>query len=152
MNSRGSEMKNKLYCKILAVGIIVLFVGVSVSSAIRVDNKPLILENQNEKDCGCNEVSDSDLIREERLLYSVDSYINIIQLINRNNSEIVENCNELLTIISIDGNDGLFCDILMRIGIFIEELAEKIDIGTIMFFILELMMLPIILLWNEFCE
>ena len=38
-------MKSKLYCKILAVGIIVLFMGVSVSSAISVNNNEVIVSD-----------------------------------------------------------------------------------------------------------
>ncbi len=34
IDNRGSEMKSKMYCKILAIGIIVLFIGVSISSSV----------------------------------------------------------------------------------------------------------------------
>jgi hypothetical protein len=48
-------MNSKLYCKILAVGIIVLSVGVSVSSGFAVETKHSIVTEEVEEDCGCED-------------------------------------------------------------------------------------------------
>ena len=46
-------MKNRLYCKILAVGIIILFLGVIVSSAISVGTKPNVLQYESDECSDC---------------------------------------------------------------------------------------------------
>lgn len=54
-----------------------------------------------------------------------------------------------------DCSDGLrdkFCDILMRIGINIEELGKKVKPFGFVFFLLELIMIPIVILWNMYCD
>jgi hypothetical protein len=57
MSIRGSRMKNKLYCKFLAVGIILLFIGVSVSSGFALDTNQSLRINQSEE---CNECEKTD--------------------------------------------------------------------------------------------
>ncbi len=49
-------MKSKLNCKILAIGIIVLFIGVGIHPAFAVDTRQSMVNKANEKDCGCNEL------------------------------------------------------------------------------------------------
>ena len=44
--------------KTLVIGIILLLVGVSVSSAISVDNKPSMSKVEIEEDCGCKDKTD----------------------------------------------------------------------------------------------
>ena len=75
-------MKSKLYCKILAVGIIVLFVGVSYTSSVRVENKTPIFNSQVEAECGCFENYDSlifDIL--ETLYLTFDIRANILNKI-----------------------------------------------------------------------
>ena len=63
--------------------------------------------------------------------------------------------------ISIDNNSNIIfkeesneflCEMLKRIGIFIEELYKYFPEGTLIYPILLFMMLPVILLWNRFCD
>ena len=53
----GVEMKSKLYCKILALSVILLSIGVSFSSAISVDTHSII-ENEEE----CKECKDANSV------------------------------------------------------------------------------------------
>ena len=120
-------MKSKLYCKVLAVGIIVLFLGVSVSSGFAVDTNQSVRVNQGEKciECReCDEISDVDLVRVERLLYRVEVYSNLLSVLSRHNpklKEISEKLSDCIsTIIEIfkDLSDDPFpiiCDILEAI-------------------------------------
>jgi hypothetical protein len=57
-------LKNRLYCKILAVGIIVLFIGVSVSSGFAVDTNQSKTVSQNEEcqECDKSESEICDLL------------------------------------------------------------------------------------------
>jgi hypothetical protein len=95
-------MKSKLYCKILAVGIIVLLMGVSVSSGFTVNSNPSIKVNQRGKCSECNKISDSDLIRLERLLNRGEVYSKLLLVLSRYNPEIKEKCEELLDVINSD--------------------------------------------------
>ena len=65
-------MKSKLYCKILAIGIIVLFMGVSVSSGFAIDTNQPIRVNQSEECKEC-EKSDSEICE---LLFRLAKFAN----------------------------------------------------------------------------
>lgn len=81
--------------------------------------------------------------------------IAISPVINANSFKTI-NDNKLVEITSnviyADGSNEIFCEILKRIGIFIEELYKNFPEGTLIYPILILMMLPIILLWNNYCD
>jgi hypothetical protein len=51
-----------------------------------------------------------------------------------------------------DGLREMFCDTLMRIGILIEEIGKKVNPFGLVFSILELIMIPIVILWNMLCD
>lgn len=80
------------------IGIIVcfLFFGVSISSGISIDNKPIESNNAYEEDCGCEEVSDSDLIKLESFLNKVQTFGNLLSVLSRFNPEINDKCDVLL--------------------------------------------------------
>ncbi len=83
----------------LAVAVILLFLGVSVSSAISIDTKPSITNN--EDDCGCNEVSDADIVRLEKKLYKLESYSKLLMILSKHNLELKEISQELFNDITI---------------------------------------------------
>ncbi len=58
--------------QLICISIMTLLVGVSYTSAIRVDNKIPILDNQGEHDCGCNDVSAADIIKLEKQLNNLE--------------------------------------------------------------------------------
>ena len=71
-------MKN-ICKKTLVISIILLFVGVSVSSGISIDNKPNISKVENEEDCGCKGKTDSTLCNILwKMIASLGFRINII--------------------------------------------------------------------------
>jgi hypothetical protein len=110
-------MKSKLYCKILAWSIIFLFIGVSFSSAISVDTRSVI---ENEEECKeCNKVDNADLIKVERLLDRVEVYSKLLLVLSRYNPELKEVSEELSDdIIFLRNTDlkDLICNIILNIA------------------------------------
>jgi hypothetical protein len=86
----------KTICKqLIVISIILLLVGVSISSAISVDTKSTISDKDREECRECNEVSDADLIRVERLLDRVEVYSKLLLVLSRHNPELREISEEL---------------------------------------------------------
>ena len=81
--------------QLIVISIILLLIGVSVSSAISVDTQSTISSNESVEDCGCGEVSDADLIRVERLLDRVEVYSKLLLVLSRHNPEVLEDYEEL---------------------------------------------------------
>ena len=88
------KTSNMVY-KTLVIGVIVLFIGVGIQPAIAVDIKTTISNNQNEDCKSCDEVSESDLIKIEKLLNKVDVYSKLLLLLSKYNSELRELSEEL---------------------------------------------------------
>ena len=93
---------DNLIKKGLAFAIIVLFIGTSVSytSAIKVENKPLIVDNQNEEDCGCNEVDDRQLVLLEKQISRLEVYSKLLLILSKHHPEVLEDYEELSNMIS----------------------------------------------------
>ena len=87
-------MKN-ICKKSIVISIILLLVGVSVSSALSVDTKSTISNNKSKECRECNEISDSDLIRVERLLNRVEVYSKLLLVLSRYNPKLREISGEL---------------------------------------------------------
>jgi len=62
-----------------------LFVGVSVSSGISIDNKPSISQDESEDDCRCNEISDADIVKLEKQLDRLEVYSKLLLVLPSNN-------------------------------------------------------------------
>ena len=87
---------NNVSKKLIVISIILLLIGVSVSSAISVDTKSTISNNQREECSECKEVSKSDLILVERLLDRVEVYSKLLLVLSRYNPELKEISEELV--------------------------------------------------------
>jgi hypothetical protein len=107
----GYNMKS-IFKQLICIIIILLLVGVSYTSAIRVENKTSIVKI--EEDCGCNEVSDTDIVGLEKQLDSLEVYSKLLLVLSRNNPELKEITYEIFEIIdSINLWDfPIICDIL----------------------------------------
>lgn len=97
-------MKKSLYCKILTAGIILLFVGVSYSSAILVENELKIVENKD--DCSCKDKVDNGIC-DFLVLYDEIISLQYIYLIKPFQDFLIETGNQIFAEI-ID----LYLDIL----------------------------------------
>ena len=86
---------NKVSKQTILISIILLLIGVSISSAISVDTKTIITNNQNDECRDCNKVRDADLIRVERLLDKVEVYSKLLSVLSKYNSELKEMSEEL---------------------------------------------------------
>lgn len=93
--------QGNLLSKTLVIGVVVLFVGVSLSSAVSINAKSAMDHEQSEECRECNEVSDADLIKVERLLERVEIYSKLLMVLSKNNPEIKENYENLADMISI---------------------------------------------------
>jgi len=83
---------------ILAVGITILFMGVSINPAIAVNP----ISSDNEDDCEiCPKVGKTNLVRLKSLIDKVETLNNDISLISRLNPEVVEKYQELSDRITI---------------------------------------------------
>ena len=114
----GICIKQNLISKILAMGIIVLFIGLGFSSAISIENRSSIVNNKSEEDCGCQETSDSYLVKLDRMTSRLEVYIKILMLLSKNNLELIKIWEELTVKISAledVNNDKPICDILENI-------------------------------------
>lgn len=111
--------------KILAVGIIILFIGVGIQPAFAVDTKTSIVNQQNEEDCGCQVVNRNN---------QVSSVIcDILYTILNNTMERIEKYIEKYDEAMESGNmvlANLYC-ILVILGInsveYIFFMLEKFD-------------------------
>jgi hypothetical protein len=80
--------------------------------------------------------------------------ITISPIINANtyNNDDTKFIQKTLDVIYDDGDNVIICEILKTLGIFLEELYKNFPEGTIIYPFLVIMMLPVILLWNNFCD
>ena len=105
--------------KSITFSIILLFIGVSISSAISVDTETTEIE-----DCGCNDVSDADIVILEKQLNRLDVYSKLLLVLSTHYPLLKESSEELSNEITIfksrfeglitDG-DSVICDVLYRI-------------------------------------
>ena len=130
----------------------ILIASIFISIMLLVPMTSVVGVSDIEEICDCQVLSKRYIVRTERLLSKLEVYINIIWLKFGYIPEIAEECNKILDTIYPDGLNEIFCEILKRIGILIEELRKIFPEGTIIYPILVLMMFPIILLWNEYCD
>jgi hypothetical protein len=89
-------------------------VGVRYTSAIRVENKTPIVESKD--DCGCNEVSDVDIVKLDKQLDRLERYNNELFVLIKDNPEINPNNENLLKNIKSAKlwNFPIFCKSLLE--------------------------------------
>ena len=80
---------------ILAIGIVVLFIGVGIHPAFAVNTKQSMVNKVSVEDCGCGEVSDTDLVKVDRLLDRVDVYNKLLLVLSKHHPELREMSEEL---------------------------------------------------------
>jgi len=111
--------------QLIVICIIFLLVGVSYTSAIRVENKSSIVDNQVEDDCGCNEVSSTHLNYLKRQLNRIDIYGKLLLVLSQHNPELKEISKEVVNEINslnvhIDKLTNqpfpIICDILLKLS------------------------------------
>ncbi len=93
-------MNKNLYCKILAIGIIVLCIGVGIQPVFAVDTKQSIVKKESVEDCGCEEIDSRHLVRFERQLNRWEVYSKVLLVLSKYNPELREIREELTIEIS----------------------------------------------------
>ncbi len=115
-------MSKNLYCKTLALGIIVLFIGVGIHPAFAVDTNQSMVNKASEEECWeCREVNDRQLVILEKQIKRIEVYTKLMLVLSRYNPEINEEIDELSNVISTlkeelaDEPFPIICDILWMI-------------------------------------
>ena len=68
-------MKKKWFVTPLALGIVFLFIGVSIHPTFAIDIKKSIRVNQSEERSDCRELNNAELVKVDRLLNKIEVYI-----------------------------------------------------------------------------
>jgi hypothetical protein len=118
-------MNRRLLIKTLALSIVFLFIGVSLSSAISVDTKSPIFNNQSEECKDCNEVIDADLILSKVIFKMVRTTVNRIEFLFGNYPEVADICNNITQ--TLDVRNPILCEIFSNLFIYLLSLADLID-------------------------
>ena len=84
----------------IVISIILLLIGVSVSSAISVDTDSTISDNESEECRECNEVDDRQLVVLEKQLNRLEVYSKLLLVLSKHHPELEEDYNELTDMIS----------------------------------------------------
>jgi len=100
---------------ILAIVIVVLFIGVGIQPAFAVNTKQSMVNIVSFEDCGCGEVSDTDLVKVDRLLDRVEVYNKLLLVLYKYTPEIKDEIE----------------DLSIKISILKEELADEAPLQTI---------------------
>ena len=68
------------------------------------------------KDCGCNKVSDADIIRLEKQLDRLDRYTNLLLVLSKDNPEIKQKWGEMLDVLNSDRkwDFPIICNLLLE--------------------------------------
>ena len=81
---------NIIYKKTLVIGIILQLVGVSVSSAMSVDNKPVISTDESEECSECEELCNAELDKVKHSIKRLEVYSKLLLVLSRHNPELME--------------------------------------------------------------
>ncbi len=106
-----------IYKKSLVISIILLLIGFSVSSAISVDTKSPVVNQQRGEDCNYEEINSRHLVRLERQLNRLEVYTKLLLVLSRDNPELREISEELSYLISTFKKSDLkdiICDWLLN--------------------------------------
>ena len=149
---------SKLNCKILATGIILLFIGLPFSSAISVDTTPCISKDESEECIECEEVKKAELVKVKQLLSRVEEYCKLLLVLSKYTPEIKDEMYDLsyriskltdeILDISSDEPFPLICDILELILDLLDSIKLSIlnwidsaDEGSLNQFIAEIVLI-----------
>ena len=121
-------MQKNHTCKILAIGIIVLFIGVGIHPAFAVDTKQSMVNKASKEDCGCKEVDNRHLGILEKQLDRLEVYSKLLLVLSRDIPEVKEKCEEILDIINRNRQSDhlISCAILELIYIPLEYIADSL--------------------------
>ena len=123
-------MKN-ICKKTLAVSIILLFIGISIPSAISIDSKPIISKDESEDECwNCKEVNDRQLVVLEKQINRLEVYTKLLLVLSKHNPDLAEeyedSSNDIKTLKEL--NEELKTDIISQDSSFICDTLESIMI------------------------
>ena len=117
-------MKKTLLSKTLILGIVLLFIGVSYSSAISVDSKSTIDKKQRVNDFDSREISNTHPDNLYMLFNRLEVYSKRLILLSKNNPEITEKWEELgirNSALKDINNDRSICDKLENIYLSLKD-------------------------------
>ncbi len=120
-------MKN-IFKKTITFSIILLLIGVSVSSAYSIDTESPVVNKQSEEDCNCKEIESRHLVLSERQLNRIGVYTKLLLVLSRDVPEVKKKCEEVLDLIhSVKSKSNLIiCSILFGIFLPLYLIAYKL--------------------------
>jgi len=142
--------------KLLAVGVIVLFLGLAFQPTFAINLSKSISDDECECDI-CPKVSKQYFVRLKSLINIIDRYNNPLSVLSKLNPEVDEKYQELSESIStlqdLNGNDD-FCDALNNIAWLCLMILETIVITPLLIFIkvlLGFVVFSCLILWQMYC-
>ena len=118
-------MNINLINKILVLGIILLLMGVSYSTAFTIDSKISVVNNLKKENCDCEKTLNLDLIKIKRLVNKVKTYSNILPIFSKYKPEIKDRCNKIIS--DINTLDSPICDLIEPIYIIIFQIRLNLE-------------------------
>ena len=114
-------MNNRFIGKLSAIGIIFLFIGVSISSGISVIDLSSPKSNV-VRNCGCKRLNETCLLFLDRQLNKLKTHSKLLLLFSKDNPKLQEISEELLEFIN---SDGIWEDLCNRLKDFIDYMSEN---------------------------
>jgi hypothetical protein len=118
----------KTICKkSIVISIILLLIGVSVSSAISVDTESTISNNQSEECRECNKVDDRQLVVLEKQIDRLEVYSKLVLVLSKHHPEITEMSMKLSELTNVNRP---LCELVLNIGInFINKFEYYVELA-----------------------
>jgi hypothetical protein len=107
------------------IGVIILFLGVGIHPAFAVYNEQLIVSEKIDYACGCNDVSNIDLVQLNKLANRIKHYCKLLVVLSENDLVVKMKYDQIIDIIDSTSDFKEFlCDIVTEILEIIYDLAD----------------------------
>ena len=146
-------MKN-ICKKTIVTSIILLLLGVSISSAFVIDTKQSMVNSKREENCGCKKVSDADLLLIERSLERLLFTINMIKFKLNDYPVFQKITNEFLDILTSNGIIWeIICELIISfVGYIVEFRDTYFGNAGLMNWWLTVLSFSTYQFWKQYCS
>ena len=127
-------MKSKLYVKILALCVVLCFIGIGIQPAFAIDIKQSISKDETEECEDCKELSNAELVKVKQLINRVEVYSKLLLVLARDNPELrylSEELSDKIAILKEEITNGppfpIICATLEYIILFVSYMPEIFD-------------------------
>jgi hypothetical protein len=130
-------MRRYLLGKTLALGVVVLFIGLGIHPAFAVDTRQSMVSKASEEECwNCKKINDRQLVVLEKQLNRLEVYSKLLLVMSKHNPDLREIRGELsdristfsgLFDVSADELSPIICDVLWNIVKTLQEFMTKLQ-------------------------